>query len=158
WLSSLMDASSIASERSVLVAKVPWALCVNALTAWLGYRARTVSRSGAIAGAIVGFAIYCGGGGRAWILLFATFLAASITSRLGLKRKSLLGIAEERGGRRGAGNAIANCGVAVIASIAAATTPHAPAALVALAAALIAGGCDSVASASGKAWARSSGS
>src|SRR5439155_691422 len=86
--------------------------------AWLGHSARTVSRSGAIAGAIVGIAIYCGGGGRAWILLFAAFLAASIASRLGLKRKSLLGIAEERGGRRGAGNAIANCGVAVIAATA----------------------------------------
>ena len=40
-----------------------------------------------------------------------TFIAASIASRLGLKRKMLLGIAEERGGRRGAGNAIANTGV-----------------------------------------------
>jgi len=155
WLASLMDASSSASTRPALAAAAPWALGVNVLTAWLGHRARTVSRSGAIAGAIVGIAIYCGGGGRAWILLFATFLAASITSRLGLKRKSLLGIAEERGGRRGAGNAIANCGVAVIAAIAAATTPYAQTALVALAAALIAGGSDTVASEIGKAWGRS---
>ena len=51
------------------------------------------------------------------MLLFVTFLAASVTSRMGLKRKVVLGIAEERGGRRGAGNAIANCGVAAIAAI-----------------------------------------
>src|SRR5204863_99856 len=136
-------------------AAAPWALGVNVLPAWLGHSARTVSRSGAITGAIVGIAIYCGGGGRAWILLFAAFLAASIASRLGLKRKSLLGIAEERGGRRGAGNAIANCGVAVIAAIAAMATPYSQMALVALAAALIAGGSDTVASESGKAWGRS---
>ncbi len=39
------------------------------------------------------------------------------TSRLGLRRKTLLGIAEERGGRRGAGNAFANTGVAAIAAV-----------------------------------------
>src|SRR5262249_55176567 len=155
WLASLMDASSFAAARPALGATLPWALGVNLLASALGSRASTVSRSGAIAGAIVGIVIYCAGGGRAWVLLFAAFLAASIASRLGLKRKSLLGIAEERGGRRGAGNAIANCGVAVVAAIAAVTTPHAPAALVALAAALIAGGSDTVASEIGKAWGRS---
>jgi uncharacterized protein (TIGR00297 family) len=136
------------------MAALPWAVGINALTAWLGYRANTVSPSGAIAGALVGIVIYCGGGG-AWILLFATFLAASITSRLGLTRKVRLGIAEERGGRRGAGNAIANCGVAVMAAIAAVTTPYSSAALLALVAALTAGGSDTVASEIGKAWGRS---
>ena len=102
-----------------MIAALPWALGVNALTGWLGYRARTVSRSGAVAGALVGTIIYVGGGAGAWVLLFVTFLAASVTSRLGLTRKELLGIAEERGGRRGAGNAIANCGVAAVAAIAA---------------------------------------
>jgi len=155
WLASLMDATSFASARAGIVAALPWALGVNVLASSLGYRARTVSRSGAIGGAVVGVVIYCGGGGGAWALLFATFLAAAITSRLGLKRKSLLGIAEERGGRRGAGNAIANCGVAAIAAVAAATTPHTATALVALVAALTAGGSDTVASEIGKAWGRS---
>jgi uncharacterized protein (TIGR00297 family) len=67
----------------------------------------------------------------------------------------LLGIAEERGGRRGAGNAFANCGVAVIAAIAAVTTPYKAGALIALVAALTAGGSDTVASEIGKAWGRS---
>jgi uncharacterized protein (TIGR00297 family) len=108
--------------------------------------------SGAIGGAIVGIVIYAGSGLGGWILLFAAFLAAAVTSRLGLQRKTLLGIAEARGGRRPAGNAIANCGVAALAAIAAVTTPHAHAALVALVAALAAGGSDTVASEIGKAW------
>ncbi len=155
WLASLMDATSFASARPALLAALPWALGVNLLASSLGYRAGTVSRSGAIAGAVVGVVIYCGGGWGAWVLLFAAFLAAAITSRLGLQRKSLLGIAEERGGRRGAGNAIANCGVAAVAAVAAVTTPHAPTAWLALAAALAAGGSDTVASEIGKAWGRS---
>jgi uncharacterized protein (TIGR00297 family) len=152
WTARLMDRAAFDAARAAVIAALPWAIAVNALAAFLGYRAKTVSRSGAIAGALVGVVIYCGGGGGAWVLLFATFLAASITSRLGLKRKVLLGIAEERGGRRGAGNAIANCGVAAMAAIVAVTTPHSSAALVALVAALTAGGSDTVASEIGKAW------
>jgi uncharacterized protein (TIGR00297 family) len=78
-----------------------------------------------------------------------------MTSRLGLKRKRLLGIAEEQDVRRGPGNAIANCGVAVIAAIAAVATPYRTEALAALAGALTAGASDTVASEIGKAWGRS---
>jgi uncharacterized protein (TIGR00297 family) len=155
WIGTLMTAASFAGARAAIVAALPWAIGVNALTAWLGYRARTVSRSGAAAGALVGAIIYAGGGPGAWILLLVTFLAASVTSRMGLSRKEQLGIAEERGGRRGAGNAIANCGIAAVAAVAAVTTPYASASLVALVAALTAGGSDTVASEIGKAWGRS---
>ena len=116
-----------ASRLRSLIAALPWAIGVNLAFAWLGYRARTVSVSGAIGGAIVGAIIYAAGGVAAWLFLFTTFVVASVTSRLGLQRKMLLGIAEERGGRRGAGNAVANCGVAAIAAVAAVTTPYATA-------------------------------
>jgi uncharacterized protein (TIGR00297 family) len=155
FVASLMDAESSAAARAGVIAAVPWAIGVNVATAALGYAARSVSISGAVGGAAIGAVIYAGGGMPAWVLLFATFIVASITSRLGLKRKVLLGIAEERGGRRGAGNAVANCGVAAIAAIAAATTPYRSEALLALAAALTAGGSDTVASEIGKAWGRS---
>ena len=155
WIASLMTSESLAGSRGSIAAALPWALGVNALTGWLGYRARTVSRSGAIVGVLVGAIIYTGGGAGAWLLLLATFLVASATSRLGLARKEQLGIAEERGGRRGAGNAIANCGIAALAAIAAATTPYTATALGALVAALTAGGSDTVASEIGKAWGRS---
>jgi uncharacterized protein (TIGR00297 family) len=154
-LAGLMTAASIGAARETIVAALPWAVGVNAATAWLGHRAKTVSRSGAIVGAIVGTVIYAGGGAGAWVLLLLTFLAASVTSRLGLQRKVLLGIAEERGGRRGAGNAIANCGIAAVAAIAAVTTPFRASSLLALVAALTAGGSDTVASEIGKAWGRS---
>ena len=155
WLASLMTMASAAAARETMIAALPWALGVNAITGWIGYRARTVSRSGAVAGALVGSIIYLGGGANAWLLLFLVFIAASAASRFGLARKEQLGIAEERGGRRGAGNAIANCGVAAAAAIVAVTTPYAPAALVALVAALTAGGSDTVASEIGKGWGRS---
>jgi uncharacterized protein (TIGR00297 family) len=81
-------------------------------------------------------------------------VAASVTSKLGLKRKTLLGIAEERGGRRGPGNAIANTGVAAIGAALAVSTAHPDRAAWAFAAALAAGGSDTIASEIGKAWGR----
>ena len=155
WLGSLVDVASWQASRQAVIAAVPWGVLVNAATAFVGYRAKTVSRSGAVAGFCVGLLIYAGGGAGAWILLFVTFLAASITSRLGLQRKMMLGIAEERGGRRGAGNAIANCGVAAAAAVAVAATPYGASALLAVVASLAAGGSDTVASEIGKAWGRS---
>jgi uncharacterized protein (TIGR00297 family) len=94
----------------------------------------------------------CGWG--AWNLLLATFALAVVTSRLGLRRKMRLGIAERRGGRRGAGNAIANTGVAAIAAILSVLTYASEASRLAFVTALAAGGSDTVASEIGKAWGR----
>ena len=71
---------------------------------------------------------------------------------MGLHRKTLLGIAEERGGRRGAGNAIANTGIAAIAALLAALSYGREAGLIAMTAALVAGASDTIASEIGKAW------
>ena len=65
------------------------------------------------------------------------------------------GAAARQGGRRGAGNAFANCGIAALAAVAAVTTPHRDAAWLAFVAALTAGGSDTVASEIGKAWGKS---
>ena len=154
WLAGGVTAGAVGASRDAVAAHLPWAIGVNAVVAVLGYRARTVSMSGAIGGATIGAVIYAAGGPSAWGLLFITFFIASITSRFGLERKALLGIAEERGGRRGAGNALANCGVAAIAALAAIATPHPEQAWLAFAAALTAGGSDTVASEIGKAWGR----
>jgi uncharacterized protein (TIGR00297 family) len=155
WLASLVTLAALDTSARAVVAALPWAIGANLIVAWAGYRARIVSMSGAIVGAAIGVAIYAGGGRNAWLLLLVTFAIASIASRLGLKRKVLLGIEEARGGRRGAGNAVANCGIAAIAALAASATPHPTPALVALVAALTAGGSDTVASEIGKAWGRS---
>jgi uncharacterized protein (TIGR00297 family) len=155
WLASLCSIEALQQSRPALIAAAPWAIGVNAIVSWLGYRARTVTLSGMLGGALVGLVIYACAGGAAWLFLFLTFFVATATSKLGLRRKMLLGIAEERGGRRGAGNAFANCGVAAAAAIAAVSTPFRAQALLAFTAALTAGGSDTVASEIGKAWGRS---
>ena len=154
----LIDAMTTDALRAgwpVARAALPWAVAVNVALAWIARRARTVSVSGAVIGALIGIVIYAGAGLGAWTMLFATFAIASAVSRLGIERKVLLGIAEDRGGRRGAGNAVANCGVAAVAAIAAIATPYRTAALLAIVAALSAAGSDTVASEIGKAWGRS---
>ena len=154
WVASLTTVAQIGAALPVALDRLPAALAFNAAVAWAGHRVRTVSLSGAVIGALIGIAIYLGLGWRGWALLLATFIAASVASRLGIKRKVLLDIAEERGGRRGAGNAIANTGVAAIAAVLALTGGDAASARLAFAAALAAGGSDTIASEIGKAWGR----
>ena len=154
WALSLVAADRAAAFAQEARWLVPAALAVNAAAAWAGYRAGTVTVPGAICGAAIGTTIAATAGWSGWGVLVATFLAAAVSSRLGLRRKTLLGIAEERGGRRGAGNAIAKNGLAAGAAVVAALSPASTsvASLVAFAAALAAGGGDTVASEIGKAW------
>jgi uncharacterized protein (TIGR00297 family) len=143
-----LAALSLAAERLLIAA------ALNGTVAWAGYAARTVSLSGALCGAAIGTTIFIAAGWQGWVLLLATFVLAAATTRMGLERKTLLGIAEERGGRRGAANAVANTGVAAVAALMSILTYAREPALVAFAAALAAGGSDTVASEIGKAWGR----
>lgn len=152
WALSLVTGDRVSAFARDAVWIVPAALAVNAAAAWAGYRAGTVTAAGAICGAAIGTTIAATAGWPGWGVLVATFLAAAISSRLGVHRKTLLGIAEERGGRRGAGNAIANTGFAAGAALVSAFSPAAAPSLVAFTAALAAGGGDTVASEIGKAW------
>jgi uncharacterized protein (TIGR00297 family) len=154
WVGSLMNEDLIAASWTHAVHVLPVAIGLNALVATAGYAARTVSISGAICGVAIGYVMFAGAGWEGWLLLLETFLAASISSRVGLRRKVRLGIAEERGGRRGAGNAMANTGVAAIAAMMAVTTYATGPALIASVAALTAAGSDTVASEIGKAFGR----
>ena len=154
WCASLMTRDAWAASSGDVARLLVPAVALNAPVAWLGWRAGTVTRAGATIGALIGIGVFAGAGWQAWILLFAAFFAATITSRLGLTRKAMLGIAESREGRRGAGNALANTGVAALAAVLAVATPYRIDALVALAAALVAGASDTVASEIGKAWGR----
>jgi uncharacterized protein (TIGR00297 family) len=152
WLASLVDIQSLPFAGALIASRLPAALVLNAIVAWTGYRAGTVTLGGALIGALIGITIYVSTGWQGWTLLLVTFIAASVASRVGLTRKTLLGIAEDRGGRRGAGNAIANTGVAALASIVALTSADPAAATLAFATALAAGGSDTIASEIGKAW------
>ena len=152
WAISIVSEDLVAAAIASVPATLPAALIANAAVASAGYAARTVSMSGATGGAAIGLVIFLSAGWQGWTLLLAAFAAAAATSRMGLNRKTLLGIAEAHGGRRGAGNAIANTGVAAAAAAMSVLTYAHDAALVAFAAALTAGASDTVASEIGKAW------
>ena len=154
WLLTLTSWAAVHATMPLTTSRMLLAIAVNGGVAWAGHAARTVSIAGAIAGAIIGIVIFAALGWPGWGLLMVTFVAASVASRMGLKRKTLLGIAEDRGGRRGAGNAIANTGVATIAAALVVSTAHPERAAWAFAAALAAGGSDTIASEIGKAWGR----
>jgi uncharacterized protein (TIGR00297 family) len=155
WPLSLVNpdlaVQALSSARSIVLL----AVVANGLVAIAGYAARTVSTSGAMCGFIIGVTTFVFAGWPGWLLLLAAFLAASATSRMGVRRKTLLGIAEAHGGRRGAGNAIANTGIAAAAAAASAFTYAHEAALLAFATALTAGASDTIASEIGKAYGRS---
>src|SRR6476659_6879699 len=72
---------------------------------------RGVSRSGALAGALVCFVLYACAGPGAIVVLFAVFGLAWVTTRFGAQRKQTLRIAEKQDGRS-ASQVLANLGVA----------------------------------------------
>lgn len=152
WACSLVSAEAFSATLPTIAQRTPWAIVINLLVALASYRAGTVSRSGLVAGVLTGLVIFLGAGAGAWGLLFAGFAAASLTSRVGAERKAVLGIVEDREGRRGAGNVLANCGLGALAALLMAASSHAEALRLALVAALVAGASDTVASELGKAW------
>jgi uncharacterized protein (TIGR00297 family) len=150
----LIDGASVAAAWTWLPRSLALALAVNVPAAWMGWKAGTVSTAGAVTGALVGIVVLACAGLQGWALLFASYFVASVSSRLGLKRKAVLGIAEERGGRRGPGNTIANTGLAAFAAAVAAFSPYRETAWLVMVTALAAGASDTVASEIGKAWGR----
>jgi uncharacterized protein (TIGR00297 family) len=154
WALSMVSGTLAWSAATAAGGSILPAAVVNGLAAWAGLRAGTVTLAGAVGGAVIGTVIAMSAGWAGWTLLLVTFLAAVVSSRLGLRRKTLLGIAEGRGGRRGAGNAIANTGFAAAAAMMSVLTPAREPALLAFAAALAAGASDTIASEIGKAWGR----
>lgn len=146
------EPSAVAHAMPVLtrgaLAAIAWTLPC-AIAAWaIG----GVSISGALAGTVVGVIVLAGAGWPAWWLLGLTFLATTIATKLGVSRKSAMGIAEPKRGRRGAGGILANTAVAAIAALLIAADPTAPTPRMMFAAALITAGSDSVASEIGKTW------
>jgi uncharacterized protein (TIGR00297 family) len=99
------------------------ALAVTALFAALAYALGMVSRRGALGGLVVGTAIYYCLGARGFAVLALFVVGGSLLTRLGYGRKRRSGTAEAGEGRRGARNALANAGVAVLCALLAALTP-----------------------------------
>ncbi len=154
WAFTFVEAEPIRAASALVASRAVPAVALNVAVAGLGYLAGTVTISGAVVGAIIGGAVFLGTGAAGWALLLASFLMASVTTRLGLRRKTAAGIAEARGGRRGPANAIANTSLAAFASLIALGMPDPRLAHLAMVTALATSASDTVASEVGKAWGR----
>ena len=93
------------------------AMPVTAAFAVLAYALGMVSPRGALGGVLVGAPVYACLGPQGFALLFLFVAGGSALTRLGYERKRRVGGAEARGGRRGARNALANAGVAVLCAL-----------------------------------------
>jgi uncharacterized protein (TIGR00297 family) len=90
----------------------------------LGARARgSLSTSGALAAALVGTAVWAGGGLR-WFAVLATFFVTStLLGRVGAQRKAAVKREFEKGDTRDAWQVLANGGAAAVAALAMACVP-----------------------------------
>jgi uncharacterized protein (TIGR00297 family) len=124
-------------------------LAITLVFAALGHLVRGVTRSGAVAGAIVCFALFAGAGPGAFAALLTVFALTWAATRFGLSRKQRLGTAE-RGEGRTAAQVLANIGVAATCSVFYAAL-DAPVLLLAMVAALAEAAADTVSSECGQA-------
>lgn len=148
WIGAQID------QASVEWLDVLGGVLVSAPIAAAVWWARAVTRGGALAGFACAVAIYIGTY-LAGIAVLAVALALTIvSSRLGRRRKKALGIAEDRGGRRGAGNILANCLVGTVGAVLAAFSSgwSGEAGALLMVTGIAAGASDTVASEIGKAF------
>jgi uncharacterized protein (TIGR00297 family) len=116
----------------------------------LALRVRGVTPSGAVAGAVVAFSLYVGGGPGAFALLVCVFAITWTTTRVGYARKQRLGTAEKRGGRS-ASQVLANLAVPAGAAVFSAVTQWPEMLLVMMTAALAEAAADTASSELGQA-------
>jgi uncharacterized protein (TIGR00297 family) len=129
-------------------------LAVNVGLALLAYAARGVTVSGAVWGTVVGTLLYALAGWRGFLMLLVFFAVGTAVTRAGYARKAALGIAQEKGGRRGARHAFANAGAGVLFAALAVATPQGPLFTLALVAAFATALADTTGSEIGQAYGR----
>ena len=151
---TLVEPSTIASAAPPLLQQILVGAAVNLLVSGAAYFARTVKLSGAIAGHLIGTAVYGFGGWRAYLILIGFFVMASGATKVGYEKKAARRIAQEAGGRRGARHAVANCGLAAYLAFLAAGTPYGIAMQIAFTAALATAVFDTVSTEIGQVYGR----
>jgi uncharacterized protein (TIGR00297 family) len=93
------------------------AIGINIVFAAAAYKRKSVSKSGGLAGAVVGTGIWLAGGLLFWGLLVFFFVSSSLFSRFGELKKKRLAKIQEKGGRRDAVQVGANAGTAFICAL-----------------------------------------
>jgi uncharacterized protein (TIGR00297 family) len=86
---------------------------VNFILAILARRSGSVDQSGMFAGFMVGVLTFAFASWGGYLILLTFFVLGSASTRIGMRRKQRLGIAQEHRGARSARHALANCGVAI---------------------------------------------
>ncbi len=120
--------SNASVERNgwlLMFAQALTAIAVTGLFAALAYALKMVSWGGALGGFAVGVVIYSCLGLRGFAVLALFVVGGSALTQLGYRGKERSGTAEAHGGRRGARNALANCGVALLCALFATLTSSA---------------------------------
>lgn len=106
-----------------LIGQLLIAVAVTVLFAAVAYALGMVGWGGAVGGFAVGAVIFLSLGPPGFAVLALFVIGGSTLTRLGYRSKETAGTAEARGGRRGARNAFANCGVALLCALLAALIP-----------------------------------
>lgn len=125
---------------------------INLVLAVAAFAAKSVSVSGAVWGWALGTALYGFGGWQAFLTLAIFFFLGTLTTKLGYKKKAALGIAQEKGGRRGAKNAFANTTTGVVFAFLSAATGDPTLFAIGVAAAFATACCDTCSSEIGQAY------
>ncbi len=132
-----------------------WVAAFLTLGMFLSVVARKLTVAGALTGGLLGLAIYLGAGYSGLLILAVFFGLGTFATSWKLKYKQNLGLAELNKGRRTAGQAFANAGVAAILGILAWLFPeHANVCRVMLAAGFAAATADTLSSELGNIYGR----
>lgn len=142
----MIERTAFDSNLPYLGGRIVLAMAINGAFALLALALKTVNRSGAIAGFLLGIAIYLGYGWKSFLILLSFFVLGSLATRLGYARKAKRGVAERRGGARSWREATANTLAGALFSLLVITTHQEVAFLVALIAAFSEAAGDTVSS------------
>lgn len=118
----------------------------------LAYRLGTLSRGGAVVASLIGALVVTFLSWQGYVVLLVFFVLGSGSTKIGYASKARLAVAQGRGGRRRAANALANGGVAVACAVFAGLTPHSSLFVMAFACSLGAAAADTVESEIGQIW------
>ncbi len=113
WLGTLYPAAQVVTTERLLLA-----LAINLPIALIALLAGQVSKKGFLAGLPLGVVMLCWSGWPGYLALVSFYALGNLATKTGYRRKKTRGSAQERGGRRGAKHALANCLVGAGAALA----------------------------------------
>ncbi|MCG6954847.1 MAG: DUF92 domain-containing protein [Gemmatimonadetes bacterium] len=154
WMWTLVDPALLLSSAPILASGFVVGASLTALPALAAWWLRAVSAEGAVAGWVLTALLYGASGWRGVVVFGAFFVLGSAATRVGWTKKVALGVAQERGGRRGIGNALSNTLVGLLCALLAMETHLESIFAVGMVAAFATAAFDTVASEIGQAFGR----